>query len=92
MGEQGSYGCQAGLPLIFIVSFRELASEVVVFVVLAALSESRSGVQFNVGRSWRHASPPFSPLVGDLGFVADCGLRLGPGFCRVLPEFPDLSC
>lgn len=37
-------------------------------------------------QSWRHASPPFPPPVGDSGSVADGGLPLGCGFCRSLPE------
>jgi hypothetical protein len=42
MREQGSYGCQAGLALIFMCmpSFRKLEGEAVVLVVLSALSES----------------------------------------------------
>jgi hypothetical protein len=92
MRKQGLYGCQAaGLTLMFVPSFRKLASERVDSVVLSAFALVLRGIEADVRRSWGHASPPFPPLVGDSGSVADSGLRLGCGFCRTLPGFAELS-
>jgi hypothetical protein len=76
---------------MFVPSFRELAGERVDSLVLSTFWLVLRGIEADVRRRRRHASPPFPPLIGDSGSVADGALRLGCGFCRTLPGFAELS-
>ena len=66
MRKQGPYGCEAvSLALIRVPRFREPTGEGVDSILLSAFALFHPGIQVDVRRSWRHASPPFPPLVGD---------------------------